>query len=196
MHSFGRAARLLVTASLLLVTVSCTGSAGPGGAGGGVPIEVALGQYQSDTEVLASETSAGCIAEGVPATQTHQAMLEAVNSYRILNGLRPLGYSKRLELAANEHAQDLWARSFFDHVNPDGQDPSDRALDAGFCHQYVGENIAAGQRSASAAMQAWIESPPHNANLLEPDFAYVGMGYFVDPNGRHYWGQLFAFEYP
>ena len=196
MHTRGKGIHRLIISSLLLAFAACTGSSGPGSAGGGTPIEVALGQHQSGSEVLGSGAAEGCVAVGQPATRIHEAMIEALNLYRIQNGLRPLTYSRRLETAANSHVQDLWARDFFDHVNPDGLDPSDRAMEAGFCHPYVGENIAAGQASVEAAMRAWENSPPHEANLLEPDYVYVGMGHFVDPSGRQYWGQLFAFEYP
>lgn len=123
-------------------------------------------------------------------------MLEQLNAYRAQNGLEPLIYSKTLEAAANAQAKDLFARNFFDHINPDGKDPGDRALDARFCHKYVGENIAAGQTSVTAVMQAWKNSPHHNENMLDPDYVYVGMGYYVDPSGRQYWAQEFAFDVP
>jgi uncharacterized protein YkwD len=92
--------------------------------------------------------------------------------------------------------RDLYERSFFAHVNPDGQDPGLRALDADFCHKYVGENIAAGQTSVSAVMTAWKNSPDHNENMLLAEYVYVGMGHFTDPSGRQYWGQEFAFSLP
>ncbi len=188
--------RLIVTTSLLLPLPACTGSSGSSSASGGLPIEAALGLSALENDLPRTGTTADCIQAGTPATETHRAMLEALNLYRLQNGLNPLTYSERLEDAANAHVRDLWARSFFDHVNPDSLGPSERALEAGFCHQYVGENIAAGQRSVQAVTEAWKNSPPHDDNMLEPGFAYVGMGYFVDPTGRQYWGQLLAFEYP
>ena len=104
--------------------------------------------------------------------------------------------SRTLETAADAQVQDLYARSFFAHINPDGKNPGDRALAASFCHKYVGENIAAGQLSPSAVMVAWQNSPSHNENMLTADYVYVGMGHYIDPNGRHYWAQEFAYDVP
>ncbi len=144
----------------------------------------------SNTDELAGD----CIGIGEPGTSIQQNMLDAINAYRAQNGLDPLIYSKRLERAISQHVQDCWARNFFDHTNPDGDGPADRALDVGFCHPYVGENLAYGQRSVAEVMEGWKNSPAHNRNLLHASFAYVGMGHFIDPNGIHYWGQAFAFE--
>jgi len=131
-----------------------------------------------------------------PKSPIHEAMYNDLNQYRIENGLQPLLYSQTLETAAENHVKDLWGRNFFSHINPDGLDPGDRAIRVGFCHSYVGENIAAGQNSTAHVLQAWIDSPTHNANMLEPNYAYVGMGYSVDDYGRKYWGQVFAYDLP
>ena len=187
---------ILIAGTFLLVLPACTGFSGSSSTSSGLPILAALGLDESQTDVLDTPATLDCTGVGEPASATHLAMLETLNLYREQNGLSLLSYSQRLEAAADAHVQDLWARGFFDHVNPDGLGPSERALEVGFCHQYVGENIAAGQISAEGAMIAWQNSPPHNDNLLEPDFAYVGMGHFVAPTGRHYWGQLFAFDLP
>lgn len=172
-------------------------SAAPDNAGAfpsGPSIEAALGLTQQD--VLSSSPAPICAQISVPADAVRQQMFDALNNYRIANGLRPLLYSKRLEAAADAHVADLANRSFFDHINPDGQNPGDRARAAGFCHEYVGENIAAGQTSVAAVQLAWQNSPSHNENMLEPDYRYVGMGHYVDANGRQYWAQEFAFELP
>jgi uncharacterized protein YkwD len=137
-----------------------------------------------------------CVAVGEPATPAHQAMFDALNEYRVANGLPKLIYSKTLEIAADAMVIDLWQRSFFAHINPDGLNPGQRAVNAGFCHQYVGENLAAGQNTLDRAMTAWKNSPGHNANMLHPAYVYVGVSYSVDTNGRYYWAQELAYELP
>ena len=186
---------ILLASTLLLALPACTGISGPLPTGG-LPLEIALGGGQAEADLFSAGATLDCIAADEPVTEVHQAMVDALNAYRLQNGLKPLRYSKRLEAAANAHVRDLWERSFFAHVNPDGLTPGDRALEAGFCHEYVGENLAAGQPTVQRATEAWIESPPHNDNLLEPNFAYAGMGHFVAPTGRQFWGQLFAFDLP
>ena len=137
-----------------------------------------------------------CAQVGAPASATHLEMFEALNEYREKNGLEPLIYSQTLEAAADAQALDLWVRNFFDHTNPDGLGPADRALREGFCHRYVGENIAAGQFTVEHVMQAWEDSPSHNENMLEANYVYVGMGHSTDGRGRQYWAQVFAFDVP
>jgi uncharacterized protein YkwD len=137
-----------------------------------------------------------CIQVGPPRSETHREMFEQLNAYRVENGLHPLIYSVKLEQTADGHVEDLWQRGFFAHINPEGQDPGDRAMEAGFCHKYVGENLAAGQNTTGRALDAWINSPSHNENMLEEDYVYVGMGYSVDTNGRQYWAQVFAYDVP
>jgi len=58
---------------------------------------------------------------------------------------------------------------------------------AGYNWQFVGENIANGQRSVSQVMLEWMNSPEHKKNILDPDFTEVGFGYYND-----HWVQLFA----
>jgi uncharacterized protein YkwD len=145
---------------------------------------------------LAAASGPPCMQLGAPATTVHQALFDALNDYRRQNGLNPLIYSLRLEAAAEAQVQDLWQRAFFAHINPDGESPGDRALAAGFCHRYVGENLAAGQNSVPAVMTAWQNSPGHDANMLEPDYVYVGVAVSQDANGRLYWAQEFAFDLP
>jgi len=142
------------------------------------------------------EDASDCVGVGEPATETRQDLFEALNTYRNERGLSPLAYSKRLEAAADAHLRDMVARGYFDHITPEGLRPPDRALAAGFCHRYVGENLAAGQPTVARVMTAWDKSPTHQRNLQEPDFNYVGLGRYVDWTGRTYWAQLFAFQYP
>jgi uncharacterized protein YkwD len=137
-----------------------------------------------------------CLVLGEPSTDTHKALFTALNNFRINNGLEPLIYSERLEIAADAHVRDLYERGFFAHINPDGANPGKRALQAGFCHEYVGENIAAGQKSVQAAQNAWENSPSHRENMLQPAYRYAGVGFYQDPSGRLYWAQEMAYHLP
>jgi len=174
----------------LLCCLACTGMPNPFLANGSLPEPLGEDDGAAKTHGLP------CLGGEQPATKIHETLFQELNDYRIENGLEPLTYSTRLESVIDDQVYDLWARNYFDHVNPDGLSPADRALEGGFCHGYVGENIAAGQRSIPRVMTAWKESPPHNANMLEPGYAHVGIGSFTAPNGRLYWGQLFAIRRP
>jgi len=191
--------RRWATACLLVLAVLAL-QAGCGPSGQALPPLTASDNTDNTglfpTELLDSRAGPACARIGQPRTATHREMFEALNNYRIANDRGPLFYSQTLEKAADDEAQDLWVRNFFSHTNPDGQGPGDRALEAGFCHQYVGENIAAGQTTVDQVMEAWEASPNHNANMLDPDYRYVGMGISTDARGRKYWVQEFAFDVP
>ena len=134
-----------------------------------------------------------CEPIGTADTATQQSMLSALNSYRVANGLDALLYSDTLEEAASFQAQDMYVRDFFNHTNPDGEGPMDRAIAAGFCDpRMVGENIAYGYQSVNDVQVGWQNSPGHNANMLKNDYVFVGMGHYTSPLGVQYWVQLFG----
>jgi uncharacterized protein YkwD len=155
-----------------------------------------VGPVQDTTQVAGDTPVLPCVNNGQARTTTHTQLFAELNQYRASLGLKPLVYSKTLETAADAQVQDLYDRGFFAHINPDGEDPGMRAIRAGFCHKYVGENIAAGQVTVLQVMQAWKDSPSHNLNMIDPDYAYVGIGFYTDPTGRRYWAQEFAFDLP
>jgi len=187
----------LLTA-LLVMLVGC--GASPVGTLPDIPasLETLAGADSSVAEADDSwrGTTDDCRMLGEPSSETHQALFDALNEFRLSNGLEPLIYSRTLEIAADAQTHDLYERSFFAHINPDGQNPGQRALEAGFCHAYVGENIAAGQKTVEAAQQAWENSTSHRENMLLPAYRYVGVGYYQDPNGRRYWAQEMAYDLP
>lgn len=102
----------------------------------------------------------------------------------------PLVLDERLSTAAGRHAQAMADRNFFGHVSPDGRTPQDRARAAGY-QGLVGENIAAGQRTAAVVVADWLRSPGHCGNIMSPNYRSVGFGHGYQPGSRyaHYWVQ-------
>jgi uncharacterized protein YkwD len=100
--------------------------------------------------------------------------------------------------AAQRHTEDMAARNRLDHSGSDGSSLRDRVQRAGYSFAKVSENLAAGQATAAAAVQTWLDSPPHRRNLLDPDLRHVGIGYASrrpDAGGRgyrHYWTAVFG----
>lgn len=144
----------------------------------------------------ASQESGYCEPIGNPGSGTQKDMLDEINRYRTSQGRAALLYSKTLESAAEDHARDMAARDFFDHTNPDGDGPLERAQHAGFCSpRLVGENIAWGQGALTTPAEVqdgWEDSPGHNANMLKEDFVFVGMAHYVTPDAKHFWVQVFG----
>jgi uncharacterized protein YkwD len=102
-------------------------------------------------------------------------MLDRVNSVRRQEGLPPFLFNPLLDRVAQEHAEDMLARSYFGHRTPEGLDPSGRALAAGYASG-IGENIVEQRFSAGAALEAWLSSPGHRRNILDPSCREMGLG--------------------
>jgi len=121
-----------------------------------------------------------CVVSGFPSEPNHIQVFRLINEYRVENGLNPVKYSFRLQDSADLYALAMHDGRFFAHIDPSGADPFDRALEAGYCGPYVGENIAYGRNrlnSPAQVMQAFKDSPVHNENLLDARWDYVGVGY-------------------
>ncbi|MFF2021786.1 CAP domain-containing protein [Streptomyces sp. NPDC058171] len=117
-----------------------------------------------------------------------------VNAQRVRVGCRPVTVDPRLNRAAARHSQDMGLRGYFGHASPEGRSVGDRVTAAGYAWSVVGENVAAGPRTARAAMDGWMASPGHRANILHCPFTHMGLG--VDraaeaADGPH-WTQVFA----
>jgi len=107
----------------------------------------------------------------------------------------PVEMNGFLRLSSRLHSVDMATRKFFSHTAPDGTSPFDRMLAAGFeGPSPMGENIAAGQTTPKAVMNAWMNSPGHCRNIMSPGYGVLGVGYHYDaasPMG-HYWTQNFG----
>ena len=89
----------------------------------------------------------------------------------------PIQLDPRLTAAAQAHSDDMAARNFFDHTNPDGVTFSQRILATGYPQVAMAENIAKGQRSASQAMSAWMASTMgHRENIENCAYNFMGIG--------------------
>lgn len=88
-----------------------------------------------------------------------------------------------LRCASRVHSMDMHDRQFFDHTNPDGLGPRDRFELAGWAGGGWGENIIAGYGSADAAFDGWMASDGHCANIMNPGFTQVGIGWYNGSSG-------------
>ena len=94
-----------------------------------------------------------------------------------------------LRCAAQMHSLDMYERDYFDHVNPDGQQPWDRMELAGYTWRQAGENIASGAADAEAVIAQWMSSPGHCANIMSSDFVHIGIGGHLE---ARLWTQTFG----
>ncbi|SFY47661.1 sigma-70 family RNA polymerase sigma factor [Streptomyces sp. F-1] len=118
-------------------------------------------------------------------------VIALVNQERAKAGCSPLTEDPQLDRAAQAHSDDMAARHFFDHVNPDGADPGQRITAAGYRWSTYGENIAMGQQTPASVMNSWMNSPGHRANILNCSFKNIGVGVH-DGTGGPWWTQDFG----
>ncbi len=119
-------------------------------------------------------------------------VLELVNIQRANNGLEKLTLDAALSNVARAHSIDMAKNNYFAHENLSGQTPFDRLKAAGIKYSYAGENIAAGQTTPEAVVNAWMNSPGHRANILNANFNKIGIGYYNGGSKTHYWTQVFT----
>jgi uncharacterized protein YkwD len=117
-----------------------------------------------------------------PRPELEAAMLVLLNEERRKHGLRQLKADPQALETARAHSSDMFARSYFSHIAPDGRTPFDRMRRAGLRFMIAGENLALA-RTVPMAHQGLMNSPGHRANILHPAFARVGIG--VLDGGRH-----------
>ena len=125
-------------------------------------------------------------------------VVELTNVIRQEFGLEVFTENSQLQQAAQTQSENLAFLDFFNHTGLDGKHPWDRVADTGYNYWTVGENIAAGQLTPEEVVQAWMDSPPHRAAILNPDFKEIGVGfqYLADDTGdinyNFYWTQVFG----
>jgi uncharacterized protein YkwD len=111
----------------------------------------------------------------------------------------PLTMNNRLRCAARVHSYYMSKTGDFDHTeSQDGSSPFDRMDDAGYRFRTAGENIALGQATPADVVASWLDSDGHCANIMNPDYEEIGVGFAVGtgkPIGSEqapYWTQTFA----
>ncbi|MFF3786646.1 CAP domain-containing protein [Streptomyces sp. NPDC001933] len=148
----------------------------------------------------AAEKSSAAPKTSAPATRSASApadssvpsaVLALVNQERAKVGCSPLTANSSLASLAQDFSEDMAARGFFDHTDPDGRTPWDRASKAGV-QGLAAENIARGQATAQAVMDSWMDSPGHRANILNCDYRTLGVGVHYGSGGP-WWTQDFGF---
>lgn len=143
------------------------------------------------TETRAPDRSAVRKPATSTATAAEAEVLALVNKERAKVGCSPVRPDASLAELAGNFSADMATRAFFDHTDPDGDSPWDRAAQVGI-QGLGGENIARGQADAAAVMNSWMNSDGHRANILNCDYKTMGVG-VVMGDGGPWWTQDFGF---
>ena len=124
------------------------------------------------TTTTVATTSTPPSAPAGPAAE----VARITNTERARAGCPALRVDARLTRAAQLHSDDMSANGYFSHTSRDGRSFADRIRAQGFPSP-AAENIARGQRSAAAVMQAWMNSPGHRRNILNCGLRAIGVGF-------------------
>ena len=117
-----------------------------------------------------------------------EEVVRLVNAERSKNGLSPLKRDWELSRVARYKSEDMRDRGYFSHTSPTYGSPFQMMKSFGISYKSAGENIARGYKTPSAVVSGWMNSSGHRANILNPSFTHIGVGFVA--NG-HYWTQMF-----
>ena len=127
--------------------------------------------------------------ESVPAEMSTDAVetLNLINEYRNMHGLRSLKPYSELQNVAELKAEDLELNNYFDHNSENLGTPFEMLHANSIEYKIAGENLA-GNTTPQRAVEAWINSPAHRANILDDKFEYTGI-YVID---SEIYGKIFV----
>jgi uncharacterized protein YkwD len=129
-------------------------------------------------QMLSSVTVGNAVPSSRSAGELHAAELQLVertNAERARHGLPPLVLDHSLLQSARHHAAWMTRNRVLRHTS-----------------RPVAENIAMGQSSSTEAVQDWMRSPGHRANILNPNHTRIGVAGYRASNGTVYWCQQFT----
>lgn len=136
------------------------------------------------------------IAPPPSLVEMEQQMVAGVNAEREKAGLPPYQVDDKIVAMALGHAQDMVVRGYFGHVTPEGITLRDRFAKSGINAMNMGEDIQRNTRPAQETVQFaldwFMNSRPHRANILHPRHNRIGIGIVESPPGWYTFVLVFA----
>lgn len=159
-------------------------------------------RYSRPRRVTSGESSASSsksAAVNAPsfddANAVERRAFEQTNVARLENGLPPLNWDPELCRMAREHSEKMATLGYFSHETPEGLQLKERARENGILHfRVIGENIAYNKGyndPGGFAVERWLTSSGHRANMLYPGFQTSAIGSYVAADGSTYLTQVF-----
>ena len=153
---------------------------------------------QQVARLITSLTPVAAKPTNLPAVEPNdieKRAFEQTNIMRVRNGLAPLVWDADVCRMARIHSESMSRQGYFSHVTPEGLRLRERARVAGILrYSVLGENIAYNQGyedPGAFAVERWLLSPKHRANILSTEFRAMAIGSFVAPDGSVYLTQTF-----
>ncbi|WP_414550725.1 CAP domain-containing protein [Anabaena sp. CCY 0017] len=108
------------------------------------------------------------------------------------NAASQVSTNSSLNNAAQVHSSDMAARKKMSHTGSNGSSLGQRATQAGYQWRAIAENVAAGQKSPSEVVQAWLKSPGHCANIMNSNYNEGGVSAVRGGDGLLYWTMMYG----
>ncbi|CAN5596831.1 hypothetical protein BH10ACT2_BH10ACT2_00550 [soil metagenome] len=142
-----------------------------------------------DGSPIAGPAPLAVASAGCPSTFSSVASecTALTNAERSAVGAPALSINVQLNAAAQAHSQYQADNRLMTHDSANGAGPGTRMTNAGYSWRAWGENVAFGQSDCEAVIAAWMHSPGHRTNMLNPAYTNIGIGMAVAANGAKYW---------
>ena len=135
-------------------------------------------------------TGSGQTSQTTSMTSDEKEVFNLINQQRTKNGLAALKIDNEVQRVAKIKAQDMVNNNYFSHTSPTYGSPFDMLKSFKVSYKSAGENIA-GNSSNSGAVNAWMNSSGHKANILNSSYNYTGIGVVSSPKYGKVYVQMF-----
>ena len=112
---------------------------------------------------------------GISSSIDQKTVIELTNIEREKKGLPPVLENEALDKAATAKAANMFSENYWAHFAPSGKTPWDFILGAGYHFTFAGENLAKNFYKSDDVVIAWMNSPTHRDNLLNPHYKDIGI---------------------
>lgn len=112
---------------------------------------------------------------GISSQIDQEKLIELTNQERESKGLAPVLENEALDKAAHLKARNMFSENYWAHFAPSGKTPWDFILGSGYKFTLAGENLAKNFYNPDQVVKAWMVSPTHRDNLLNPKYQDIGI---------------------
>ena len=156
------------------------------------PVARLITRFTPTTNISVTPSASPSFAE---ANDIERRAFEQTNVVRVQHGLPALEWDADVCRMARTHSESMSRLNYFSHDTPDGLHLRDRARAVGILtFTVLGENIAYNQGyedPGAFAVERWMASEKHRANILSPEFRAMAIGTYVAPDGSVFLTQTF-----
>lgn len=124
-------------------------------------------------------------------SDSEEKLLTLLNLERVKRGLEPLKPNTTLTEIARDHSTDMFKRSYFGHLDPDGNDPLSRVAKTELRYESLAENLSYAP-DALTSHESLLASDQHREAMLSVKYTRVGIGVVDAKNYGKMVTQFFA----